>query len=635
MPLTADQLLKKTSAELDALFSASPPGEIPEGEATGAAIACPGTLGARICASLVRWFLWQGKVFSAAQKGLINRITAFSFKAIKAEVYPGQSWFDDKDCIVIDYSQTSLVAKFVRDEIRQVAPGLYLGQVFLGQSRQPRLKFSVSFQYQPACKCWRRVWATSATLFLVLAVYLVMRFNRDVPVTYANAEDHFKYGSTGGERASGIPYWLWKTLPELFPEHLPGKGLGSLGFIYEPGKDLPIGVSKRNVQGIDRVFLNCAVCHVGTVRDTPESQPRIIVGMPANTVDLQGFERFLFNCAMDEKFNSERILQEMKRINAQEDCLNRALFRFIAIDLMRQRTLLLRQRFAFMDREPDSGPGRVDTFNPPKVLLNWRMDNLPTNEWVGLCDFPSVWNQGKRLGMQLHWDGNNTSVEERNRSASFGTGAFPPTLDRASMKRTEDWLYREAKPPPYPYPIDRTLAAKGEPTYQEYCARCHGKNGSDFSGELVGKVTPIETVKTDRWRLDSYSYALAVNQNLLYASYPAERFTHFRKTYGYANQPLDGLWLRAPYLHNGSVPTLRDLLEPPPKRPKSFHRGYDVYDPKHVGFVSDVAEEKGRKFFRYDTSLPGNGNYGHEGKEYGTELSDAEKDAMVEFMKTF
>lgn len=633
--LTAALLLRKSAAELDDLFRQSPPGELPDGEATGTAMVCPGTWCARFCAWLARWFLWQGKVFNAAGKCLINRITAFSFKAIKAEVYPGKSWFDDKECIVIDYSKTSLVAKFVRDEIRQVAPGLYLGQVFLGRSKKPFIKFSVSFQYQPVGKCARRVWAGAALLLLAMGLYLLCRLNRDQPVTYVNAEDHFKYGSTGGERASGIPYWLWKTLPELFPEYLPGKGLQSLGFVFEAGKDLPIGVSKRNVQGIDRVFFNCAVCHVGTVRDTPESQPRIIVGMPANTVDLQGFERFLFNCATDEKFNSERILQEMKRINAQEDCLNRTLFRFIAIDLMRQRILLLRQRFAFMDREPDCGPGRVDTFNPPKVLLNWRMDNLPTNEWVGLCDFPSIWNQGKRRGMQLHWDGNNTSVEERNRSASFGTGAFPPTLDRASMKRTEDWLYNEAKPPPYPYVIDRALAAKGEPIYQEYCARCHGKSGSDFSGELVGKVTPIEKIKTDRWRLDSYSYDLAANQDLLYASYPEERFKHFRKTYGYANQPLDGTWLRAPYLHNGSVPTLRDLLEPAARRPKSFHRGYDVYDPKRVGFISDVAKEEGRKFFRFDTNLPGNGNFGHEGKEYGTELSDAEKDAVVEFLKTF
>jgi len=81
---------------------------------------------------------------------------------------------------------------------------------------------------------------------------------------------------------------------------------------------------------------------------------------------------------------------------------------------------------------------------------------------------------------------------------------------------------------------------------------------------------------------------------MIFAEYGDERFSHFRKTFGYANSPLDGIWLRAPYLHNGSVPTLRDLLQPSANRPKTFYRGYDVYDQKNVGFVTDVAEENGK-----------------------------------------
>ena len=119
------------------------------------------------------------------------------------------------------------------------------------------------------------------------------------------------------------------------------------------------------------------------------------------------------------------------------------------------------------------------------------------------------------------------------------------------------------------------------------------------------------------------------------AGYDDERFSHFRKTFGYANSPLDGIWLRAPYLHNGSVPTLRELLEPSDRRPTKFYRGYDVYDQKKVGFVSDVAEQQGRKYFLYDTAEAGNSNQGHEGRRYGTELSNAEKEALVEYLKTF
>ena len=81
--------------------------------------------------------------------------------------------------------------------------------------------------------------------------------------------------------------------------------------------------------------------------------------------------------------------------------------------------------------------------------------------------------------------------------------------------------------------------------YKEYCSECHGASGRNFAGKGVGKVTPWAEIGTDRRRLDSYSYDLAVNQSTLYAGYPW-RFQHFRKTNGYANMPLDGLWLRAP-----------------------------------------------------------------------------------------
>jgi hypothetical protein len=219
----------------------------------------------------------------------------------------------------------------------------------------------------------------------------------------------------------------------------------------------------------------------------------------------------------------------------------------------------------------------------------------------------------------------------------MGTGITPPTGDRPSLKRVADWL-RDLAAPPYPFKIDKDLAAQGAPIYKKYCAECHGADGKDFRGEYAGKVVPIDEIGTDRHRLDSYTYDVAVNQNMIFAGYGDERFSHFRKTFGYANSPLDGLWLRAPYLHNGSVPTLRDLLEPSAKRPKIFYRGYDVYDQKKIGFVGDVAEEKGKKFFLFDTDEtkePGNSNKGHEGKRFGTELSAAEKDALVEYLKTF
>ncbi len=471
---------------------------------------------------------------------------------------------------------------------------------------------------------WRGPLAIAIGIGATVSLYFLGRLYRDQPVTYATPEEHFKYGSTGGERLSGFPYWIWQVLPALFPEYLPGgkylpeTPYAPMGFIYESGKALPIGVSQRNVQGMDRVFLNCAVCHVGTWRAKPEHKPNVVLGMGANTVDLQQFERFLFQCVTDERFTPNRILTAIETIGGKLDRFDEEALRNLGVYLMRDRVLLLRDRFSFMDREPDSGPGRVDTFNPPKVLMNFPMHKVPEREWVGNCDLPSIWLQRPREGMWLHWDGNCNRVQERNRSAAFGTGAQPPSLDRPLMKRVENFIM-DATPPAFPFPIDQTKAARGEPLYGKHCASCHGKNGRDFAGEFVGKVTPIDAPKlrTDRWRLDSYTHELAAGQNQLYAEYGDERFSHFRKTFGYANAPLDGIWLRAPYLHNGSVPTLRDLLEPAAQRPKVFHRSYDVFDPVRVGWVSDVAVEPtasaktnpqlaGRRYFRFDTrAIPG------------------------------
>jgi hypothetical protein len=83
------------------------------------------------------------------------------------------------------------------------------------------------------------------------------------------------------------------------------------------------------------------------------------------------------------------------------------------------------------------------------------------------------------------------------------------------------------------------------------------------------------------------------------------------------------------------VPNLWALLQPTADRPKSFWRGNDRYDPVKMGFVAEVPEENGRRFFLFDTTVPGNSNAGHEGARYGTALSDDDKWALIEYLKTF
>lgn len=135
MTYNVDELLRMSQAELDALFSASPPGAIPQGEAQGTAIVAPGTTYSPTIAQFINSFAWQGKVFDADNGLLRNKILPFGLNAIIAKVYKGESWLDGKECIVLDYSDTSLLAHWIRDEIREISPGFYLGKVYWGKER--------------------------------------------------------------------------------------------------------------------------------------------------------------------------------------------------------------------------------------------------------------------------------------------------------------------------------------------------------------------------------------------------------------------------------------------------------------------------------------------------------------------
>ena len=135
MAYDVPQLLTMSQAQLDELFTNSPTGEIPDGEAAGTAIVAPGSTYTANVASFINHFGWQGKVFDAKKAQLKNRILPFGLNAIIAKVYKAPSWLDGKECIVLDYSETSLIAHWIRDEIRQIEPGLYLGKVYWDKKR--------------------------------------------------------------------------------------------------------------------------------------------------------------------------------------------------------------------------------------------------------------------------------------------------------------------------------------------------------------------------------------------------------------------------------------------------------------------------------------------------------------------
>jgi hypothetical protein len=129
------KLLTLSQSDLDALFTKSPVGNIPDGEADGTAIVAPGTTFSPTIAKFISHFAWQGKIFDAKKGVLKNKILPFALNAIIAKVYKGESWLDGKECIVLDYSDTSIVAQWIRDEIREIEPKLYLGKVYWEKKR--------------------------------------------------------------------------------------------------------------------------------------------------------------------------------------------------------------------------------------------------------------------------------------------------------------------------------------------------------------------------------------------------------------------------------------------------------------------------------------------------------------------
>jgi hypothetical protein len=135
MEYDVPQLLKMSQAQLDELFTKSSAGDIPDGQGEGTAIVAPGTTYTENLARFINLFAWQGKVFDAKKGVLKNRILPFGLNAIIAKVYKAPSWLDNKECIVLDYSETSTIAQWIRDEIRQIGPGLYLGKVYWDKKR--------------------------------------------------------------------------------------------------------------------------------------------------------------------------------------------------------------------------------------------------------------------------------------------------------------------------------------------------------------------------------------------------------------------------------------------------------------------------------------------------------------------
>ena len=213
---------------------------------------------------------------------------------------------------------------------------------------------------------------------------------RNVPDAYDNIAIQFKYGSFGGE-ANMLPYWVWRVLPDVFPDLMPegpGEGYERFGFLTDADEPTdhprPIGISYREAP-IAQMGFTCAAYHSGTLRESVDSQPRIIIGMPAHQINIWDFTVFLFATANHEDFDADNIIPAIEAVNPDFSWLDRLLYRYIVIPRTKSGLLEREAKMAPVMRRDQWGFGRVDTFATHKYILF----NLP-DDTSGPVDFPSV-----------------------------------------------------------------------------------------------------------------------------------------------------------------------------------------------------------------------------------------------------
>ena len=489
--------------------------------------------------------------------------------------------------------------------------------------------------------------------------------------------DDLRFFLHGSMSTEVVPEKILAAFRTTYPDLFPGKDLTIFGLLADADSDLPVGVSRRKVDhlgGLRSIGINCASCHVAEIQPAgggaavrilgvtshfdPEAFFNSVIGATFLTTVPANMNRFLVNYCLTCDVGASRPAIEAA-IKDQSEALAGALAAELAelkktpadrlLELGPRRLLLTADAAAKPDelaaaaREilrlfhnmraalhapqqppdktpPNSGPGRNNAFG----LLSVALFGEPTI--YGPAKFGVAWNLNDREW--VHWDGNTRSPLVRNLSAALGLGAplvgRRGQLDLAAIQR-HTALSERIRAPKYPWKIDNELARHGEPLFVEHCGGCHQHSREEEAQRLFA----LDEVGTDPGRAKIFTQHQSDNYNRFFSEleitgYKPESQPPTRSTQKYVASDLAGVWARAPYLHNGSVRTMADLLTPAAGRAIKFKRDSHIYDEKDMGY-----EDGGMWLF--DTTADGNHNTGHE---YGTKLSEAEKRALIEYLKT-
>lgn len=265
--------------------------------------------------------------------------------------------------------------------------------------------------------------------------------------------------------------------------------------------------------------------------------------------------------------------------------------------------------------------------------LTWLDESqLPITEEVIPTDVPAWWLLKKKNSM--FYSGLGRGDFARIMIASNGLAASDSTKAREIDDNFDDVLAYifSLEAPKYPEAVDEIQVIAGEALFNEKCATCHGAYGENES--YPNLLVSVDEVGTDPYLISSnFGYSFFVDwYNTSWFS-KGENAAYLKAENGYIAPPLDGIWATAPYLHNGSIPTLEDLLnsaQRPEKWKRSFSTAASEYDHDKVGWKYSVETLSGSSLI-YDTTLPGYGNQGHT---YGDDLTEEERKSLIEYLKT-
>lgn len=444
---------------------------------------------------------------------------------------------------------------------------------------------------------------------------------------------------------------------------------------------LPVGLTRHG----DKAGLTCAACHTGQINY--QGTAMRIDGAPA-MFDLVGFLHALEDAMVATQNDPEKLArlraalpgtadEQLERSRAWLHSYNTANAGGTAEGFGRMDAIgrIVNEVVRFTSDPQNSLPPTAPTNFP--VL--WDAPRHDYVQWIGFAGNAGVGSLGRNTGEVIGVFGDVTVIHYED--AQEARAGYPSTVDARAIVQMESSLYG-LQSPLWPEevlgPIDRNRAARGADLYQTNCVSCHALlDRDDPKRKVVAQVTSIDIVGTDPTEArnlhdaviptgvlegaidaDGQPYgptapALDLLGNLVrgvLAAQPDDAIAAlaYAKTHGleespkqgqftpkseadpraellsYKARPLNGAWASAPFLHNGAVPTLYDLLLPPEQRPATSTMGRLEYDPVKVGFVQDGP-------FVIDTTLPGNSKEGHL---YGTTLSEEERLALLEYLKT-